>query len=201
MIYRPGLGFAGASQPRWGIPGGCPPTQDLPAAPRGGCGWHRVGSGRGTGGVCGGCPTAQLRLSPACVLSAPSPCSRAERWEDGSQALRRGWRTRHLTWHPPRDFGLVPLLPALAASPTGPAAAREPLLRPCISRQVLLNKYPIAMQGGSWVPPRFEWPRKPGPLRPSWNRYLSPVPTGTLCQPRPLAPCLLSSAAAAPAAP
>lgn len=130
----------------------------------------------------------------------------AREWRNGKTGARlcRGWRTHRLTWHtwhPPSDLGLMPLLPALAASPTRPAAAWEPLLWPCISCQVLLNKYPIATQGGSRVPPRFERPRKPGPLHPSWNCYLSPVPMGTLCQPRPLAPCLPGSVAAALAAP
>lgn len=97
--------------------------------------------------------------------------------------------THHLTLHPPRDLGLMPLLPASATSPAGPVATREPLPRPCISRQVLLNKYPIAMQGGSWVPPRFERPHKPGPLCPSWNplpvphRHGDPVPASA---PRPV---------------
>lgn len=182
-------------------------SQRLPThsgSARGSSGWLRPAQG-GLWPRSWGCPWRLPHGTASPLPGLHFICPFALLWSGGMGREEPGsapdWRTHHLTQHPPRDLGLVPLLPALAASPTGPAAAREPLLRPCISRQVLLNKYPIAMQGGSRVPSRFERPHKPGPLRPSWNCYLSPVPTRTLCQPRPLALCLPGSAAAAPAAP
>lgn len=75
------LGFAGASQPRRGFPGGCPPSQDV---------WPAQG-------VCEGCPMAQVCLSLASVLPAPEQ-------RDGKTGARL------CTRDPRRDLRLMPLL-------------------------------------------------------------------------------------------
>lgn len=173
-------------------PGGAflgPPTHSGPVSSS--SGWMRLvhgGSGCGAVGVHGGCPTASPH--PGWGFTCPFALLWSGQMGRG-QILHRGWRTHHLPWHPPRDLRLMPLLPALAT------AAQEPLLRPRISCQVLLNKYPRAMQGRSLVPPCFKWPHKPGPLCPSWKHYhLSPRGPSASLGPLPSA-CL----AAAPAAP
>lgn len=163
LLSHHGLGVTDNLPPGTGIcrclaaPGGLFPTQDLPAQ----------------GGLCPGGWGAQGFVSPWLVFHL------LRSGEMGRQEPGSG------LGHPPPHLGpprLVLLLPAVAVSPTGPPAPRDPLPQPHISRQVLFNKPPIAMQGGSRVPPRFEWPRKPGPLCPSWNHCLSPVPAGTLCR-------------------
>lgn len=136
MIFRPGLGFAGASQPPRGSPE--VPTHSGPAA----------GSDQGSPQSL---PMAQLPLSPP-VLPCPSPCSGAERW-DSRSCQGAGTHSHSHTHSLPLPTPRAPAAaPAPWQLPRGPGCAWDPPSWPHISCQVFSKKYSRAMQGGSWGP-------------------------------------------------
>lgn len=112
LLGRRGLGVTDDLLPGTGIwdlqvpRRGCPPAQDLRAAPQGGCSQCRVGSGWGAGGICGGWTWHSFASAFTCP-PALLPSRGMERWELGSAA------------------GLVhpPPLPARSQGPRAHAAA------------------------------------------------------------------------------